>query len=238
MVASGIHFGVIFATLTGRRNNIFRSEVVRYWVVCMLVMALVIAVSTTVEGNYGSLWEALRFGSFQTVATATTTGFVAADTGLWGPLAMVVLMFAGVQCACAGSTSGGLKADRVYLAAKVLRHQIRQQQHPSAIIRIKLNGVTQESSTLAFAMLFTVAYFFVLGVGTIVFAAWGYDFVSAFSMSAGNLGNVGTGFGAAGGFSGAGHLPGGLLWFSTLLMLLGRLEIFGLLQLFLLKWWK
>jgi trk system potassium uptake protein TrkH len=151
---------------------------------------------------------------------------------------MVLLMFAGIQCACAGSTSGGLKADRVWLAAKVLRHQIRQQQHPSAIIRIKLGGVTQESSALAFTMLFIVAYFFLMGFGTIVYAACGYDFTSAFSMAAGNLGNVGTGFGVAGGFAGAAHLPPGLLWFSTLLMLLGRLEIFGLLQLFLLKWWK
>ncbi len=176
--------------------------------------------------------------AFQTVATATTTGFVSADTNVWGSLAMVVLMFAGIQCACAGSTSGGLKADRVYLAAKVLRHQIRQQQHPNAIIRIKLSGVTQESSVLGFTIIFVVAYFFLLGVGTIVFAAWGYDFVSAFSMAVSNLSNLGTGFGRAGGFAGATHLPPELLWFSTLLMLLGRLEIFGLLQLFLLKWWK
>jgi trk system potassium uptake protein TrkH len=238
MAAAGLHFGVIFATLTGRRNNVFRSEVVRYWVACLVAMTLIVAISITANGSYDSFWSALRFSSFQTVATATTTGFVAADTNAWGPLAMVIFMFAGVQCACAGSTSGGLKADRVYLAAKVLRHQIRQQQHPSAIIRIKLNGVTQESSALAFAMLFTVAYVFILGVGTIVFAAWGYDFTTAFSMAAGNLGNVGTGFGEAGGFAGATHMPDGMLWFSTLLMLLGRLEIFGLLQLFLLKWWK
>jgi trk system potassium uptake protein TrkH len=57
-------------------------------------------------------------------------------------------------------------------------------------------------------------------------------------MAVGNLSNLGTGFGRAGGFAGATHLPDTLLWFSTLLMLLGRLEIFGLLQLFLLKWWK
>ncbi len=237
MVMAGIHFGVIFATLTGRRNNVFRSEVVRYWILCMAAMILIIAASVTVNGTYGSFWEALRYSSFQTVATATTTGFVTADTGLWGALAMVVLMFAGVQCACAGSTSGGLKADRVWLAAKVLRHQIRQQQHPNAIIRIKLGGVTQESSVLAFTMLYIVAYISLLGIGTFVYAAWDYDLVSAFSTAASNLGNVGTGFGMVGGFGCVTHSPE-LMWFSTLLMLLGRLEIFGLLQLFVLKWWK
>jgi trk system potassium uptake protein TrkH len=237
MLLAGIHFGVIFATLTGRRNNVFRSEVARYWFLSMAVMTLFIATSITIGGIYPSFWEALRYTSFQVVATSTTTGFVTADTGLWGAFPMVVLMFAGIQCACAGSTSGGLKADRVWLAAKVLRHQIRQQQHPNAIIRIKLGGVTQESSVLAFTMLFIVAYVFLLGIGTFVYAAWDYDLVSAFSSAASNLGNVGTGFGTIGGFGYASHPPE-LLWFSTLLMLLGRLEIFGLLQLFLLRWWK
>jgi trk system potassium uptake protein TrkH len=238
MTLSGIHFGVIFATVTGRKNNLFRSEVVRYWLGSVAAMIVIITVSLWAGGVYSSGWEALRFASFQTVSVSTTTSFVAADTNLWGPLAMVVLLFAAIQCACAGSTSGGIKADRVWLALKVLRNQIRQQQHPNAVIRIKLGGVTQESSALAFAILFIVAYFFLAGVGTFVFAAAGYDLVSALSMSVGYLSNVGTGFGAAGGFGGASHLSPGLLWFSTLLMLLGRLEIFGLLQLFLLKWWK
>jgi trk system potassium uptake protein TrkH len=238
MLASGIHFGVIFATLTGRRNNVFRSEVVRYWVLCLIAMILIVGGSVWANGTYATWWEALRYSSFQVVSTSTTTAFVAADTNVWGPLAMVVLLFAGIQCACAGSTSGGIKVDRIYLAMKVLRNQIRQQQHPNAIIRIKLGGVTQESSSLAFAILFIVAYFFLAGVGTVVYAAAGYELTSALSMSTGFLSNVGAGFGEAGGFAGASHMSPGLLWFSTLQMLLGRLEIFGLLQLFLLKWWK
>ena len=238
MVIAGIHFGVIFATLTGRRNNLFRSEVVRYYLASLVVMILVLTVSTTANGTYDSFWQALRFGSFQTVSTATTTGFVAADTNSWGALAMAVLMFAGIQCACAGSTTGGLKADRILLASKVMRHQIRQQQHPNAIIRIKMDGVVQESSTLGFVMLFIVAYLFLMGAGTIVIAMFGYDIVTAFSMSLSSLGNVGPGFGEIGGFGNFATIAPGARFVCTLLMLLGRLEIFGLLQLFLLKWWK
>ncbi len=238
MAVAGIHFGVIFATLTGRRNNVFRSEVVRYWVVCLVVATLVIATGTTLNGTYDSWWQALRFSSFQTVATATTTGFVAADTTVWGSLAMVVLMFMGIQCACAGSTSGGMKADRVWLAAKIMHRQIRQQQHPNAVIRIKLGGVTQEPSTLGFVMLFIVAYFLLMGLGTLFIAAFGYDLTKSFSMSLSSLGNVGPGFGEVGGFHNFASLPTGVRLVCTLLMLLGRLEIFGLLQLFLLKWWR
>ncbi len=238
MAVSGLHFGVIFATLTGRYNNVFRSEVARYWVVSLVVATLVVAAGTTLNGAYSSFWDALRFGAFQVVSTSTTSGFVAADTNLWGPLAMVVLMFMAIQCACAGSTSGGLKADRIYLAFKIVRQQFRQQQHPNAIIRIKLGGVAQESSALGFVMLFIVAYMFLMFLGTMIIAAFGFDFASAYSISLASIGNVGPGFGVAGGWGHFGDFPIGVRWVCTLLMLLGRLEIFGLLQLFLLKWWK
>ncbi len=238
MVLSGIHFGVIFATLTGRRNNMFRSEVVRYYLACILGVTLVITGSVVLQGVYPTVWEALRYAAFETVAFATTTGFVATDATFWGPLAMALLLAMGIQCACAGSTSGGLKADRVYLAAKVIRLQIRQQQHPNAIIRIKLGGVLQESSTLGFVMLFIVTYVLLLGFGAAVISAWGYDLTTSMSMSMMYLGNVGQGFGHAGGFCCFETFPGGVKWFCTLLMLLGRLEIFGFIQLFLLRWWK
>ncbi len=238
MLISGIHFGVIFATLTGRRNNIFRSEVVRYWVVCLVVATVVIAVSTWSQDIYGSFWSALRFAGFEAVSFSTTTGFVAADATVWGPFAIALLLGLGIQCACAGSTTGGMKADRVYIAAKVIRNQIRQQQHPNAIIRIKLGGVVQEASTLSFVMLFIVTYLLLLGFGTLVISLWGYDLTTAASMSMLYLGNVGQGFGEAGGACCFDPFPGHLKWFFTLLMLLGRLEIFGLIQLFLLKWWR
>lgn len=238
MFLSSIHFGVIFATLTGRNNNIFRSEVIRYYFVFIVCATVAIAVSTTLRGVHHSFWTALGQSAFETVAQASTTAFTASDPNLWGPFATVILIFTGIQCACAGSTSGGLKADRVYLAAKVMWHQIRQQQHPNAIIRIKLNNITQEPSTLGFVMLFIVLYFFLILFGTVFIAAFGYDVTTSFSLSAASISNVGTAFGEMGGFENYSALPGGVRFFSTVLMLLGRLEIFGLLQLFLLKWWK
>jgi trk system potassium uptake protein TrkH len=126
----------------------------------------------------------------------------------------------------------------VYLAGKIMYHQIRHQQHPTAIIRIKLNGITQEASTLGFVMLFIVAYVLIIILGTMVIAAFGYDLTTALSVSISSLGNVGPGFGEAGGFSSFAELSGGVKFSCTILMLLGRLEIFGLLQLFLLRWWR
>ena len=80
-----------------------------------------------------------------------------------------------IQCACAGSTAGGIKCDRILLSFKAMKAAIIQRQHPNAIIRVKLNGVIQENNTVNMAMLFIVLYLMLLGIGTVVVAAFGID---------------------------------------------------------------
>jgi trk system potassium uptake protein TrkH len=106
------------------------------------------------------------------------------------------------------------------------------------VIRIKLNGVTQEQSTISFVMLFIFTYFIALIIGTVFISAYGYSTLTSFSIAATSMGNMGPAFGELGGFDNFSSLPGGVRMASSLLMLLGRIEIFGLLQIFLLKWWK
>lgn len=239
MATAGLHFGLIFATLTGKHNNIFRSEVSRYYLIGMLIGGLVVAVSLLRSDFYPTIWSALRYGLFQVVAVASTTGFATADTSVWTPLAILILIFFSIQCACAGSTSGGMKSDRILLAFKVLKARIRQQQHPNAIIRIKLNNVIQESGTISFAMLFCVTYMILMLAGTLFAAACGTDMIVAFSSSFTFIGNVGPGFGNIGGSLGNfSQLPDAVKVSGTVLMLFGRLEIFGLIQIFLINRWK
>ncbi len=237
MILSGIHFGIIFATLTGKHNNMFRSEVVRYYLASVAVASIVVSLSLWRNGIY-DFWPAFRHGTFQVFAITSTTGFATADSTVWSSLAIVVLIFMSVQCACAGSTSGGLKCDRVCLAFKVIRAKIKQQQHPAAIIRIKLNGVIQDSQTVSFVLLFTVVYFALIMFGSILMCAFGLDVVTSFTATVSCLGNVGPGFGEVGSLDNFSSLGIVAKYFCTILMLCGRLEIFGFIQLFLLKWWK
>jgi trk system potassium uptake protein TrkH len=238
MAVSGIHFGLIYATVTGKRNNIFRSEVTRYYIISFLAVGLFIALSLWHADIYDSFGESLRNGMFQSIATITTTGFAIADTNLWTPLAIILLTVLMFQCACAGSTSGGIKSDRVWLAMRVLRARILQQQHPSAIIRIKLNNIIQDNSVVNFAMFFIVAYLLIVVAGTIIISATGTDLMTSFSMTASCIGNVGPGFGSVGSMSNYAAVQPLVKALCTVFMLLGRLEIFGLIQLFLLKWWR
>lgn len=238
MAVAGIHFGLIYATVTGKRNNIFRSEVTRFYLGMLLAGSVAIAVSLWIADLYPGFFSALRYAVFQFVSLVTTTGFATADTNLWTPFAIILLLFGSLVCASAGSTAGGIKVNRLIIAGKMLRARLRQQQHPSAVIRIRLDGIMQENEITNSVMVFIVAYLLLTLAGTVVCTMCGVDLLTGFSASVACIGNVGPGFGEVGSLDNYSELPVLIRFTSTLLMLFGRLEIFGLIQLFFLKWWR
>lgn len=238
MALSGIHFGILYATITGKRNNIFRSEIVRVYIGMMVVISLIIAISLFSDKIYDSFGEALRHASFQVVSITTTSGFATADTNTWTPVAVVLLIFCTVVCGCAGSTSGGLKVDRLVIASKIVRNRIRIQQHPNAVLRVKVDGIVQDSSTQSLVTTFIIAYILLVLIGTFMYTLFGCDLTTGFTASIACISNVGPGFGEVGSMSNFADLPPMLKFTSTILMLVGRLEIFGFIQIFFLNSWK
>lgn len=238
MLISSIHFGLIYATFLGKKNNIFRSEVVRTYIVIVVISTLFIATSLYGADIFPTVWESLRYSFFQVVSLFTSTGYATADTNLWPPFAIVILIFVSIICACAGSTSGGIKIDRVLIFCKILWARIRRQQHPNAVIRIRVDGVAQDSDLLNSVVVFIVAYLALIFMATFTNTLFGQDIMTAFTSSVACLGNVGPGFGEVGSMGNYAEIPAILKLQDSFLMLMGRLEIFGFIQLFFLKWWK
>lgn len=238
MMISGLHFGLIFGTLTGKNNNIFRSEISRYYALSILIGGCVIAADLWINGYYPNFWTSLRYGLFETISVSSTTGFATADTSIWSPLAIILLMLFTFQCGCAGSTAGGIKCDRMLLSFKAIKAMMIQRQHPNAIIRVKMNGVIQENHTVNMAVLFIIVYLLLVGAGTVIFSAFNIDLETSFSMTIASMANAGSGFGEVGSMDNYHNVPALAKWLCTVFMLLGRLEIFGFLQLFLINRWK
>ena len=238
MMISGLHFGLIFGTLTGKNNNIFRSEISRYYVLSLLIGGCVIAADLWINGYYPNFWTSLRYGLFETISVSSTTGFATVDTSVWSPLAIILLMLFTIQCACAGSTAGGIKCDRMLLSFKAIKAMMIQRQHPNAIIRVKMNGVIQENHTVNMAVLFIIVYLILVGAGTVIFCAFNIDLETSFGMTISSMANAGSGFGEVGSMDNYHNVPTLAKAINTILMLLGRLEIFGFLQLFLINRWK
>ena len=238
MCTSGIHFGLIFATLTRQRNNIFRSEITRTYFSVIGLSALFITVSLWAADIYPTLFESFRKALFHTVSLITTTGFATADCNTWTSFAIMILIFCSFVCACAGSTSGGLKMDRLLLAVKMLRNRLSSQQHPNAIIRTKIDGIPQDKEMLNGVMVYIVAYMILILIGVFANTLFGADLLTGFTSSLACVSNVGPGFGEVGTMDNYSLMPSITKFNLTALMLFGRLEIFGLIQLFFIRWWR
>ncbi|MBQ0080018.1 MAG: TrkH family potassium uptake protein [Alistipes sp.] len=238
MLLSSIHLGVIYATITLKSNNIFRSEVCRTYLITILAFILVITLSLYVGEYYPSSLECLRKASFQVISIISTSGFSTADTNQWPSLAVIILIFCTLMCGCAGSTSGGMKVDRIIVFIKELRYRIICQQHPTAVFRMRLDGYTQDESQMHTVLVFISTYLFTILVASIIGAACGLDLQTAFSSSAACIGNVGPGFGQVGVATTYNTMPVIIKFLNTLLMLMGRLEIFGFIQFLFTKWWR
>ena len=238
MFLSSIHFGLIYATFARKANNIFHSEVVKTYIGIILSVSIAIAISLRVANIFPDLFVSLRQSLFQVVSLISTTGFATADTNTWTPFAIILLIIISIVCGCAGSTSGGIKTDRLVLFGKIFKSRIQQQQHPNAIFRVRVDGVVQNEGQMNTVVLFIATYFMFILLGTATATIFGQDLLTAFSSAVACIGNVGPGFGQIGSMSNFSEIPSVLKLQDTILMLMGRLEIFGLIQFMFIKFWK
>lgn len=231
MILSGIHFGLLFLAAGGKLQAIWRSTVIRYYIIAIFVGFVLVAIS--IHGSIYKNWtDAFRYASFQVISLGTSTGFATADSSAWPGFAILIMIFFTLQCACSGSTSGGIKVERIVILFKSIKARILQLKHPRAVVALRFEGTFINDDALATNLLFICLYLIVVFLSTVLITAFGIDILTAFSGSAAAMGNVGPGFGSVSSLANYSHLPEAAKWILTIVMLLGRLEIFGLLSYF------
>lgn len=234
MILSGIHFGLLYGTLTFKSENIFKSPVVRAFLAIIGIGIVLVSAKLYISGIY-SFWDSIRYGAFQVIALSSTTGFATADSAHWPAFTHIILIYFTIQCAMVGSTSGGLKFDRIYLFFKSVKKQLKLLQHPRAIVAIKINGRPVSEQLEALTLVFIVLYIFTFFVTTLILTFLDVDLFTAFSASITTIGNVGPGFGEVSSLSNFSSLPSFGKFVLTLNMLLGRLEIFNIIVLLMIR---
>ncbi len=231
-IISGLHFGLIYAFVVAHSTKIFKSPVIRFFLISIVICTLAISLNLVHMGIEKNWFEALRMAFFQVVTICTTTGFATADTSVWPAFSILILIYLSIQGACSGSTTGGLKVDRVLILYKTLKAQLVKLQHPSSVVQIKVGGRRIESDVILGVALFASLYLFVIVFGAIVVAAFGLDFTDAFTSSISMTANIGPAFGSCGSLENYSHFPGAVRFFFSLQMLFGRLEIYPILVMF------
>lgn len=231
MFLAGVNFVLYYRLIRGDLA-IFKNPELRFY--CTFVLIATIFVTANIyRATPESFAPALRQGAFQVVSIITTTGFVTANYDLWphfSRLLLLMLMFVG---ACGGSTSGSMKQARWMLMWKYSLRELRLMVHPSAITSIKLGDHHVEEDVLRSVMGYGIFYFILTAVATLLLTLMELDLSTAFSAVATTIGNIGPGFSRVGPlytFQAVPH-PGRLLL--AIMMIVGRLEIFTALVIFL-----
>lgn len=226
MAVAAIHFGLLYAVVATRSFKPLNNSVVKYYFASILVMTVIIAVSLIGTGGYSSWGKAFLDASFSVVSYMSTTGFANCDNSQWPWLAAVVLIFVSFHCGCSGSTTGGIKIDRLLISYKAISTEIRRRLHPTSVSYVKMGGHNLADSTVGAVMMFIVVYVLVIFASIVLVMMFGTDVTDAVTGVIASVGSVGPGVGELGSMDNySGQLVSAKLIY-TLDMFLGRLEIY------------
>ena len=237
MLLFGINFNIFYFIIIGKVAQALKSEELRTYIIIIAVATITIALNIFFVLDV-SLSVAFKDSFFQVVSFMTSTGFVSTNYDIWPELSQIILFFLMFIGACAGSTGGGMKVSRFMILMKSIKREIKKIIHPNSITNIRLEGTTLDESVVKGVCNYFTILITIFVVGVLVISLNGFDFVTTISSVVTTLNNDGPGFGsvigATGNFASFSVLSKLTL---SLLMLIGRLEIYPILVLFSPKVW-
>lgn len=239
MTLAGINFATHFSALRqGRiRAYLVCPQTIPYLVI-MLGAGVVISAYLYFRGIYDEPLEALRYGMFNTISVATTTGFANVDYAAWPLIAPLTMLLLSGFVTSAGSTGGGIKMIRAVLLVKQARNELVTMLHPQAVSPIRVGGRLVNPRVMASVLAFMVAYGLSIGVLTSLLLVSGLEPVTAFSAVIASINNTGPGLGPVGPMGNFSVLTDFQTWVCTFAMLIGRLELLTVMVLFTPMFWR
>ena len=226
----GVNFNLYFLLLLGRVKEVIKNEELIWFLVIVAASSIVIALSTM--DSYGSFLNAFRYSFFQVSSIITTAGHITANYDMWPMVAQCILFILMFTGACAGGTNGGVKLSRVLIAFKTLKNDVVRQIRPREINHVIVNGEVVSKKTQHTTMVFIAAYLFVVIGATLLISIDNFDFTSTFTAVISCMGNIGPGSGVCGPVGNYAAFSDVSTLILALCMLIGRLEIFPMLILF------
>ena len=249
IILSSINFGMIVLLFRGKPQRLLHDEETHWFLGAVLLTTIILTVGLVIQrslalpevslmGVIRTFEPSLREGLFTTVATMTSTGFSYVDYMQWAPFLWVVVFFLMFTGGSSGSTAGGVKWIRIAIFAKSGLAEFQRRIHPNAIVPVKINHQPISQQTTNNVMAFMLFYVMILAVSILVFCAMGVDFVESIGTAVSCMGNIGPCLGQYGPAGTFAAFPTAGKWMMTLVMLIGRLEIFTVLLLFTKALWK
>lgn len=241
MLLCSLNFLIFALILMKKWKRLREEEDARWFIGLCFATALTIAAGRAMDGSAG-FWQALRESLFIVVSIASTCGFGTVDYELWPAWSRALLAMLMIVGGCSGSTAGGMKVGRLLVFLKSARHEIVRAFRPNQFFRLSVNGNTLDDAARAKTMSFIALYCMIIALSAVVVgfleAGHAIDLESCLGAVLATLSNIGPGFGSVGPTENFAHLRDATQAFLGLLMILGRLELFAILVLFVPAVWK
>ncbi len=236
---SGINFTLLYAAVIKLKlKNLFKNSEFRFYLFLVTTFTAFIMIELMAMRNY-NLEHAFRSAIFQVVSFITTTGLFNDDAALWPHVTWVILALCMFFGACSGSTSGGIKCIRGVMMFRIVKNEFRQILHPNAVLPLKIDGVNVPNQKRVTLFAFLVTYLLICLLISFTMIAMGIDNTNAITITLSCVGNVGPTLGTEiGPTMSWSELPDIAKWFCSLMMLIGRLEIFSVLVILTPAFWK
>lgn len=240
MLIGGINFALHYRMLRGEVLVWWKDAEVRFFLGAFAAATVAgAAVLHHARAAAGLGWGgAFREVSFTCASLMTTTGFSTGDFDRWPVVLKPMLILLMLLGGCAGSTAGAIKAGRIQVMLKAVIREIRLFMQPQAVIPIKVGRKFLDDDLLRSILAFILLYLLVLLAGILAMIPFSPDLATAASASVACLGNVGPGFSKVGPLLNYAAIPDAGKAILTLLMLVGRLELYTVLALFMPAFWR
>ncbi len=236
IILGSLPFIAYIKFLSGNKKIFFSDIQIKTFLkiifISIIILSIYLILNNSTEIN-------LRSILFNVISILTGTGYVNAQFDNWGGFPLILflaLMFIG---GCAGSTTCGIKIFRIQILYSFVVNQLKKIIYPKGIFVLKYNQNAVDDKFVASIISFIYMYFVIFFIITALLSLTGLDFITSISGAATSISNVGPGLGSIigpnGNFS---SLPDISKWILTLGMILGRLELFAILVLFLPSFWR
>ncbi len=236
MVLFGINFNMYYLVLGRQFKKIFSNgEFLLY--ICIVAIST-LAIAANIYPMFGNVFDSLHHSFFQVTSIISTTGYSSVDFDLWPQFSKSILIFLMFTGACAGSTAGGIKMIRVLILGKAGRKALQKRLHPHSVKVTKVSGKPVSDDIVSSILVYLAIYVGIIIVSVVLISIDNFDFETTFTAVMACFNNIGPGFSVVGPMGNFSTLSAFSKIVLTMDMLLGRLEIFPMLLLFLPSTWK
>lgn len=236
MIISGINYSFYFLIISKKFKDALHLEEVRWYLGIILIS--VVLITLNIFHLYDSLGESLKHAFFQVGSIMTTTGFSSTDFNLWPEFSKTILVILMIIGACAGSTAGGFKVSRMLILLKSIKVQLSGMIHPREVKKIRTDDHVVKPEVLRSAQVYLMLYWVIFLLSILLISVDNFDLTTNFTAVAATFNNIGPGL------AGVGPMSNFDIYstFSKIIlmfdMLIGRLEIYPIMLLFLPATWK